>query len=56
MDKKSLVDFLKDNLRIEITQRPYGENYISVKLQVRNPPDTRSSVWDDISEDSFTLD
>lgn len=56
MNKESLVDFLKDNLMIEITSRPYGENYISVKLQVRDPLDTNRITWQTISEDSFSLD
>lgn len=56
MDQKSLVEFLKDNLRIEILYKPYGENYVSVELQVRDVTDSKRIVWYTISEDSHPLD
>ena len=55
-DDISLMEFLKDNLRIEIIHKPYGENYVSVELQVRDVTDTKRITWQTISEDSFPLD
>lgn len=56
MDDTSLMEFLKDNLRIEIRHKPYGEDRVSVELQVRNILNPNRIEWYTISEDSFPLD